>query len=175
DYRAPATGSRFYSAGEGEAQHQQQGGRNGRDLEALEVGRKIEPVGTDEGVVFERQRGEELLKALPVGCGIEHRHIRRLRDGRLRQADLQHDQKRHQEEGDEPDIGKAPHQPRPPGTSRLHCSVSHAALAYRVSTTAASGVQLSHTWSSQPIGRSMSRVMLASAALMTKPLSRRTW
>jgi hypothetical protein len=39
---------------------------------------------------------------------------------------------------------------------------------------AASGAQLSHTRSSQPIDRSTSRVTLAADAFITKPLSSRT-
>src|SRR5262249_57050421 len=97
-----------------EADQQQQYRRGGRHLEALEIGGQVEPIGTEEGVVLERQRGEELFETLPTSSGIEDGRIRRLGDCRLREADLDHDQQREKEEGDEQEGRKEHDQPRPP-------------------------------------------------------------
>src|SRR5262249_25897576 len=149
-----------------------------RHLKALEIRGEIEPIGTEEGVIFKRQRAEERLETLPTSSRIENGRIRRLGDCRVREADLDHDQERKKEEGDEPEVRNEHDQPCPPRPvvlpTPVHRSVRHVALAYRVSTMAASGAQVSHTRSSQPIGRSTSRVTLATAAFMTIPLSSRT-
>src|SRR5262249_12104205 len=111
-----------------------------------------EPIGTEEGVILERQREEERLETLPTRGGIEDGRIRRLGDRRVREADLDHDQEWEKEEGDEPEVRNEHDQPRPPRplvlTTLVHRSVHHVALAYRVSTMTASGAQVSHTRSS---------------------------
>src|SRR5262249_36549034 len=54
----------------------------------------------------DRQRLEGFLDRGASGGEVEQRGIRRLRDRGLRQADLQHEAKRHQEEQHHPDVGR---------------------------------------------------------------------
>ena len=89
---------------------QQKQRRKGRDLQARQIGQDVERIGAEETVIVERQAGKEAAQALPAGAKIEDRNIGRLRDRDLRQTDLEHDQKRHQEEGEEPRIGNADHE-----------------------------------------------------------------
>ena len=128
------------------ADQQQDQRRERRDLQAREIGREIERIRAEQRVVVERQPGDEVLQALPAGGKIEHRRVGRLRDHGLRQADLEHDQERHEEEHGEPE--------RRTSTTTSRCpdrSAGSALLddrAHRVSTTPASGGQLSQTRSS---------------------------
>ena len=83
---------------------QEQRGERG-DLHALHEGQKIERIGADEGVVVQRQRAEERRNAMPAGQEIKERRVGRLRQRRLRQADPQHDQERHQKKHQQPGVG----------------------------------------------------------------------
>ena len=93
----------------------------------------------------------------------------------MREADLEHDQERDEEESGEPKIRHEQDQPLAPRSLRLELAhwPGHR-TAYRVSTMAASEDQVSHTRSSQLIGRSTSRVTLATTVFMMIPLSSRT-
>ena len=84
---------------------------NAGDLQALKIGEQIDRVVAEQPVAVERKPGDEILQALPAGGQVEQRQIRRLRDRRLRQADLEHDGEGHKEEQYEPGIGNEQHQP----------------------------------------------------------------
>ena len=106
------------------------------------------------GVAVERQAGEEFPDALPAGGEIEQRLIGRLRDRGLRQADLQHDQERHEEEQGEPQLRREDREPRQPVAFVFDAS-------YSTSTTPASAAQDSHTRSFAWIARAAAFITAA--------------
>jgi hypothetical protein len=128
----PAPRGTRHAVSDRETNQQQQQRRPGGDLQALEIGGEVEPIGAEQGVVLERQCGESLREALPTGAKIEHGRVGRLGDRRMREADLEHDQERKEEERDEPEIRNEHDQPLAPGAmpaALAHCSVHGSALS----------------------------------------------
>ena len=137
EHRLPAPRRARDAVGDRIADGEQQQRRERGDLQALDIGQEIERIGAEQPVIVERQRGEKRLEALPAGGEVEHRRIGRLRDRRLRQADLEHDQERHQKEREQPRIRNAHDQRRQEGLRAVASWCFHR-CPHRVSTIAAS-------------------------------------
>ena len=159
------------AVGERITHNQKKQRRRHGDPKAAQVGRDVQRVRSDQGKAVERQACDEFPDPAPAGRQIEHRHVRRLRDHGLRQADLQNDEERHQEEQAEPQRRNEHDELRPP---RAKPWATAFGVAHRVNTTPASAGQLSHTRSSTWIGGATVRERFASAALIVRPLSRTT-
>ena len=123
--RLPALRQPRHAVGDGIADHEQDRGRDHRDDEAAQVGQHIEIVGDQQPEIVDRQRREGCLERRQARREIEHRRIGRLRDRGLRQADLQDEAERHQEEQHHPDIGRDRGERAPARVKiapRAHCS-----------------------------------------------------
>ena len=140
----PAPRRARHAVGDRESDQQQHRGRGERDAEAAAVGREIERVAHQPRIACERQAGEEIAQPREAVAEIELRQIGRLRGRVLRQADLEHQQERHQEEHTEPQIRNQDDEALAPrlvsgGADRLR------SRAHRVSTTPASAAHDSQT------------------------------
>jgi hypothetical protein len=135
--RLPAVRQPRHAIGDGVADQQQDQCRGHRDDEAAKIGTDVEIVRDQQPEIVQRELCEGRLDRRPPFGEIEHGHIGRLRDRGLRQADLQHEAERHQEEQHHPDIGRNRRIAR-----RLR---EDAARAHRSSTTQSSGVNQATT------------------------------
>ena len=157
------------------ADQQQDRRRKRGDAEAAEIRLEIDRVGNEDLVALERQSRHEVLQALPACGEVQHRRIRRLGDHGLRQADLEHDQARHQEQHRKPERGDEDDQSLPPADSGAHPGVAArrrdgGCVRHRVSSTQASGLKLSQTRSFAATGAAL-RSRLTTAAFISMPLS----
>src|SRR6185437_11559385 len=110
-------------------------------------------------------------QSMPARGKIEHREIRRLRQGGLRQADLEHDRERREEKSQKPKIRHKQNEPRAPWLPGL---VAGGHAHHSFSNTAAPSGHHSHTLSPAAIGRSSPRAALGTAAFITEPSASRT-
>ena len=147
-----------HEVGERVADQETQHGRDGRVLQAREVGGEVEVVGDQGDVVAEAnvQRDRTVL----------HRdHVLDAGDVHLRDADLQHDQERQQKEQQQPDVRHADHDPGAPLHDRAH----------DVSTTCAVGDQLAQAISPTRTACSRCRSVLLALIFSTAPLASARW
>ena len=128
----PAPGQPRHAIGDGVADDQQDRGRDHGDDETPQIGKHIEIVGDQQAEIIQRQLRQRRLDRRKTLGQIEYRQIGRLRDRGLRQADLEHEAERHQEEQHHPQIGQDRGEPRRAreDAAGAHCS----------STTQSSGV-----------------------------------
>src|SRR6185503_7197208 len=113
---------------DGVADEEQDERGEGGDLHALEIGEEVKRIGAKQHVIVEREGGEESRDAMPAGGEVEHGRVRWLRDRGLRQSHLEYDQKRYEEEREQPRIRDAHHQHSPERFSPLPLHISSVAV-----------------------------------------------
>jgi hypothetical protein len=100
-----------HRVGQRNAAGEQQHGRYRRHPQALQVGEDVKIVAGERNVIGKRQCSDEIADAPEAVREIQHGRVGRQRDGRLGQADLEHNQKRYEKKSDEPQIGRRHDEP----------------------------------------------------------------
>src|SRR6185437_7854167 len=121
--RLPGSWRARDAVGDRVADREKNRSRNRANLQALEIGEEVDQIGRQQSIRFERQVAEKRRQPGPTGGNVEYRRIRRLGERRLRQADLQDDDKRRKKKNDQPKIGRQYDRPCAPASilpKRMH-------------------------------------------------------
>ncbi|MNB72583.1 hypothetical protein D3C75_191730 [compost metagenome] len=166
-HRHVARGRRQAGDGIGHRVADQQGeeGRDRGDLDRAQERLRIDRIAKQRQVVLEIEL--ERQAAIDV---LQQPGVRRRADPAVRETDHQHDQERHSEEQQQPQVRNADHR----GT-RARQPALQAGGAHEVSTTPSLSRQCTHTSSPQVRPSLAQRCELAKLASTLAPLGRRTW
>ncbi len=167
--RARAGRGARHGVGHRVADQEQERRRDERDAHRGEARLPVEVVGPQRLEILEVEPEEELAPFGEAAAPVEHRRVGRLRRHRVRHADLHDDREGHEEEDEEPEIGR-PDDEGAPGAA----AESGEHRLYPVSTIAASGAKKRWTRCSQSIGGSTARDALARETRRIEPSSSRT-